>query len=50
MKEQRCGACQTINEIEFTLKLGNTDPVTIRCKSCKKLLQVEMTEARQRQL
>lgn len=45
MKEQKCAACNTMNELGYTLRPGNTGPITIRCKRCKKLLRVEAVEA-----
>ncbi|MDO8626699.1 MAG: hypothetical protein Q7K39_04610 [Candidatus Magasanikbacteria bacterium] len=41
MKERICEHCDAINEIEFTLRAGNTSAITIRCKGCKRLLQIE---------
>ncbi|MDO8499831.1 MAG: hypothetical protein Q7S66_04180 [bacterium] len=45
MKEQTCQACGTVNALEFTLRAGNTEHITIRCKTCKKLLEVDCVAA-----
>lgn len=45
MKEQKCTACGVVNALEFSLRAGNTESVTVRCKNCKQLMKVDVAHA-----
>ncbi len=46
MKELLCNNCETSNKIEFSLRPGTKGPIMIRCQNCKKLLEVDIAEAK----